>query len=428
MTIETPRDLWRTTWEILSSEPVIIGLLLGVSAGLLLTAWLPQTPNNDPVAYAQWLSDVQNRFGAATPTMQALGLFDVPSSLLFRTLVALLAGALTLRLVEAIDRLRRSRAAASPDDDWREAPPGLTSDVIEALNRQKWYRVLTDDETACIQIDRWPWPHAFSILLHGGALLLLAGLLVGHVGGWQTDRLIIQGTERIALPGANHWIALSGGSDPQVAHSRGVTPVVHQRGPGMTVQANDRAGDPLPIQQTVKSDPVSHLILPLIEDQYFAIPDAQLIVRLTTQTYEPNEIGKTGEIGEANGVNEENDADTPYAPIVVQAYRSPSGQLVAEHVVEGAEESAIPLEDVDLALTPTPYVQLSVTRNPGRWPTAMGIVILIIGILGQMTWPPHRTWIKETDERVELSGHDPPMAGAATIESASKDENLCPSA
>ncbi len=406
MTIQTPRDPWRATWEILSSEYVIIGLLLAISVGLLITAWLPQTPNNDPVAYAQWLFDVQNRFGAATPTMQALGLFEFPSTWPFRTLVALLAGALMLRLVEAVDRLRRHRTSTSPPGDWREAPPGLTSDMIEALERRKWYRVLTNDEDAWTQIDRWPWSYVPSILIHGGALLLLAGLLVGHLWGWQTDRLIVQGTERVTLPGTNNWIALREENSLQVAHSRGVTPVIHQRGPGATVRANDEAGDPLPIQQTVKSDPVSHLILPLVEDQYFAIPDAQLIVRLTVQT----------------------ETDAPHTPIVVQVYRSPSGQLETERVIEGAETRDIPLEGVNLTLTPTPYVQLSVTYNPGRWPTSVGIVILIAGILGQIAWPASRTWIRKTDGHVELSGHNLPLTRVETIEGTSEDEDLCPSA
>ncbi|HDQ72256.1 MAG TPA: hypothetical protein ENN19_09190 [Chloroflexi bacterium] len=388
MTVQISRDFWRIVWDILSSTYTLMILLLGVAFGLLIIAWFPQIPSGDPVAYAQWLTDTQNRFATATPTMQALGLFDVPNTLLFRTLLALLAGILILRLIESIDRWRFHRGMTPPSASWRETFSLQRHDVIEALGQRKRYRILTDDETALTQIDRWPWADVAPILLYGGGLLLLTGLLVGRLWGWKTDAPILQGPDRVTLLDTEKWIALAEDDGRRIVHSRDVVPVIHQRGPGVTVRANDDTGAPLLLQQTVKSDPVPHLILTLAEDQYFAIPDAQLIVRLTAQAHE---------------------TVSPHDLILVQVYRSPSGQLETERSIGAEEDAEISLAGIELAFTPAPYTQVSVTFNPGRWPTAIGIVILIAGIWGNMVCPPYRTWIRETDNGVELTGHDLPI-------------------
>ena len=116
MIAQTPRDPWRAVWRIATGDGLLVALLLATAAGLIATAWLPQRPAADPVTYAhaQWLSEAQARFGEATPTLQALGLFTITRSLGFRALLALLAGCLSLRLMESGDRLRRNREAAEP--------------------------------------------------------------------------------------------------------------------------------------------------------------------------------------------------------------------------------------------------------------------------------------------------------------------------
>ena len=71
MIAQTARDPWRVAWQIATSDYVIAILLLGIAAGLVITAWLPQMPVADPVAYARWLSETQGRFGNATAAIQA---------------------------------------------------------------------------------------------------------------------------------------------------------------------------------------------------------------------------------------------------------------------------------------------------------------------------------------------------------------------
>jgi hypothetical protein len=375
---QIPRDPWQALWQVATSDHLIAILLLGVAAGLAITTWLPQMPADDPVAYARWLSEAQARFGNTTPTLQALGLFTVTHSFGFRTLLALLASSLLLRLIESIDRLRSHREFAQPVGEWRTLGDVHLPDVTDDL-RHRRYRVLS--EPPLIQADRWPWAELSPLVAHSGALLFLIGLLITHLWGWRVEGLIVQSGERIALAGTEEWVALD--TDGwQATHSPGVVAFIEERGPGVRAAAVDGAGQSLPLQQTAEANPVTHqLTVPLTEDQYFAIPEAQLIVRLTPQ---PDQ------------------AISARTPVLVQVYRSPAGQLTTETVVEGDAELTV--GDVTLELTSAPYARLAAAFNPGLWPTAAGLVLLGVGMLGGAAWPVRRFWLREGMDRVEGAG------------------------
>lgn len=378
-----PRDPWQTLWQVATSDHLIAVLLLGVAAGLAITTWLPQMPADDPVAYARWLSEAQARLGNATPTLQALGLFTVTRSFGFRTLLALLVGSLLLRLIESIDRLRGHRELARPAGEWRTLGDVQLPKVMDDLHRRR-YRVLS--EPPLLQADRWPWAELSLLVAHSGAMLFLIGLLITHLWGWRVEGLVVQSGERVALANTNEWVALD--TDGwQVTHSPGVVTFIEERGPGVRAAAVDGAGQSLPLQQTAEANPVTHqLTVPLTEDRYFAIPEAQLIVRLTPQ---PNQ------------------AISAHTPVLVQVYRSPAGQLATEMIVEGGTELTV--GDVTLELTSAPYARLGAAFNPGLWPSAAGLVLLGAGMLGSAVWPGHRFWLREGMDGLETVGDPLPM-------------------
>jgi hypothetical protein len=252
MMVQTPsasrrRDLWRFIWQIVTGNGLLVILLLAAAAGMLAAAWLPQAPTADPEAYARWFSEAQARFGKATQTMQALGLFGVARSFGFRALLALLAGTLLLRLVERGDRLLSGAA-------------------------------------------RWEWGELFPLLAHGGGLLLLTGLLVTHLWSWRIDGLIVQSGEQLPVPGTKSWVALQEDAS-KVTHSPGIVVSVEALGPGVRVSAADGAGNALALEQAAEADLHTELTLALAKGQHFAIPDAQLIVQLTPQNGRPGVQG-----------------------------------------------------------------------------------------------------------------------------------------
>ena len=155
---------------------------------------------------------------------------------------------------------------------------------------------------------------------------------------------------------ASGWIALTS-DDLTVTHSSGVIPTVQERGPGVRVSAADSAGNSLPLQLSGDAEPRPELTLALNEDRYFAIPDSQLVIQIGPQPDLP--------------------AD-PLAPILIQVYRSPPGRL--ENTTTIASDGQLAIDDVTLHLASVPYAKLTVTSNPGFWPTTLGLALMLIGV------------------------------------------------
>jgi hypothetical protein len=381
MLTHTPRDPWRVTWRVATSDGLLTALLLGVAVGLVATIWLPQMPTADPVAYAQWFSKAQARFGETTPTMETLGLFTVTHSFGFRVLLSLLAGCLLLRLIEGSHQLQQHREMTEPTGAWQALTKTRPADAIDVLRRRR-YRVLS--APPLFQADRWPWADLFSLLTYGSGLLLLTGLLITHLWGWRFEGLTIQNGEQITLPGTEKWVALDDDART-VTHSPGLVTFVQARGPGLRASATDNAGRSLALQQTSETDPVTELTLALTEDQYFAIPEAQLIIRLTPQPGQPIEA---------------------HSPVLVQVFRSPPGRLATEIIVEGEAEFTV--DEVTLKLTSVPHARVTAAFNPGLWPTSAALVLLAVGLVGSAAWPIRRLWLRERSDHIEGTGDLPP--------------------
>ena len=389
MTVQTLRDPWRSVWQIATSNYTLAALLLSIAAGLTITTWLPQMPASNPAAYARWLAEAQARFGDTTPSMQTLGMFTITRSLGFRTLLALLAGNLLLRLIESIDRLRQHREIIEQAGEWRTLANARLSDTIDNLRRQR-YRIL--GEHPLFQADRWPGAGVFSLLAHGGGLLLLIGLLTTHLWGWRIEGRLVADGESLILPNTQAWVAWDEQTHT-VTHSPGITAFIEEKVPGILARADDDAGQPLFIQQTPDTPAITQLTVALVEDQYFAIPEAHLIARLSPQ---PNHTV-------------ENDN-----PITVQVYHSPPGRLVHEQQVQG--EGTISVDDVTLKLTNAPHARLTAVSNPGLWPSSAGLVALALGLLGNIAWPERRLWLREENEQIETSGNSlPPLAESKEV-------------
>jgi hypothetical protein len=380
MISQLQRNPWRASWQFATSDVVLVVLLLGVAVSLSLTMWLPQLPASES-DYARWLSETQARFGPATSTLRALGLLTITRSVGFRLLLALLAGCLLVRSAERLDRLRRGQSVAEPDADWCELP-GCDLPQVEANLRDHRYRVLQAEDDQFLQFDRWPWADLLPLLAHVGGLLLLVGLLLTHLWGWQVGGLILQPGDRVSLSDTD-WLAWEvGGSG--LRRSKGVIVHVEQRGPGVQASAFDENDRALSLQQVSGADPVTELTLPLVDDQYFALPESQLIVRL---------------------MPEREDVESP---LRVQIYRSPPGRLIEESVIKGGAGSDLEVEGVTLNLVREPYIRVSAAFNPGRWPAGIGLVLLVVGLAGNVSWSPRRFWLRgEGEEMVEGAGSLP---------------------
>lgn len=380
-------DPWRIIWRSATSHTVVAILLLAVAVSVMLTTWVPQQPSAD-ADYARWFSQVQARFGDATSVMQGLGLFNVTRSLGFRLLMALLSGCLLLRLIEGVDQLRRNRAVEEPDQDWEEISDEDLSPLLDDLRRRRYRTV---DATSFYQVDSWPWADLSLVAVHSGALILLVGLLLSHIWGWQVDGLVLQRGQRSSLSGGNHWVALTE-DGAAISHSAGVVSFVEKRGPGVSLRAVDDQGEPLSLQLTAEAEPTVDLLIPLPEDRYFAVSGADLIGRLTPQS------------------------EAPYTRLDVQIYRRAPVEIIADQQTEAGGQAVLTIEGVTLELAAAPYVQVTVSRNPGRWPAVFGLVLLMGGLAANLMRPGCRFWLRERDEVVEVAGPVPAWLIAAAEE------------
>ena len=166
-----------------------------------------------------------------------------------------------------------------------------------------------------------------------------------------------------------------------MTHSPGLLAFVEEQIPGIQTRADDDTGQPLTLQQSPNTEPTPQLTVALTEDQYFAIPEAQLVVRLAPH---PNHTTETQH------------------PALAQVYRSPPGRLVTETQVE--EETKLSVDGVTLELTSVSYARLAVIFNPGLWPTGIGLVILTAGLLGNIVWPTRKLWLQEKAEQIQAAG------------------------
>jgi hypothetical protein len=139
----------------------------------------------------------------------------------------------------------------------------------------------------------------------------------------------------------------------------------------------------LQIQLASEAEPSNEVMIALTEDGYFAIPEAALISRLTPRSSEA------------------------YARVDVQVYRSPPGEMITETVTEKGGEARLEVEGVTVEFTPAPYALVTATHNPGRWAAGLGLVLLMVGISGNVTWPARCFWLRADDASIAAAGPVP---------------------
>jgi hypothetical protein len=196
-----------------------------------------------------------------------------------------------------------------------------------------------------------------------GAILIVTGLVITHVWGWEATEVALQSQGPVVLPGRDAWVIYS--SDGRASVSAGLQGHLLEYGPGATVRATSADGTQLALRRGHAAPDVTVLYLALTQDPelatrdaLFAIPAVNLIVRVSPVT------DAAGELTEQ---------------LQVQAYRSSTGELATEEVVRG--HMSVPVGEVRLEIDAGPYAQITALYSPGRWPALIGVAILLAGIV-----------------------------------------------
>jgi hypothetical protein len=398
-------DPWRIAWNVIAGDVWQTCLLLALALVLALIAWLPQSPDSatDPVAFSRWRSEAQTRLGNSFVALQDAGLFSLEQSAVLRGLIGLMALGLMVRTLDSAAAMWRSRHFELPPAHVPAEASIQSSleDVIGALRRRR-LRILRDGEA--VRADHFPMAHIGQLAIYLGALVILAGLIVTSLYGWQSNRLTLGVGQMGQLnpPPTSYGLrldALDGNEQAQIAllketetAATGVLGPNHPlemgglmisfggSGPAIRASATLTDGQGVRLQSSASATPSNDLLLLLTQDEperFFAAPDAGLVVRLSRAADASNVLR-------------------------AQVYRSRTGTLLFDDQLP--LDGHVSIENVNLALTRETFAVLMAQRDPGRLVSLTGIGLLALGLMLAALWPVERVWCAAAPNGTLLAG------------------------
>ncbi len=195
-------------WHLLTSMRVAMVLMIVLAALCVIGSLVIQIPTgmaDDPASKAQWLDGIRPKYGAFTGVMDALGLFNIFNSIVFRVLVA----GLTISLIAcSVHRIPGAwRTATRPRVDvgpgFFEHAPQREQIVIHATSaealttvqgvlKKRHYRTLTqDDGTIHVYADRNRFVAFASLAGHISLILILLGAIIGTTFGYKNQYFVV---------------------------------------------------------------------------------------------------------------------------------------------------------------------------------------------------------------------------------------------
>jgi cytochrome c biogenesis protein len=193
-------DIFERLWHLFISMRTGLALMLGIAVLTLFGAVVVQAPAGlagDAGAYAAWLEGVRPKYGGWTAVLDLLGLFNVFGSLLFRSLVLLLATSILACSVNRAPRLWRQavhpRVAAGPTffDHVRlsgeVAAEGDEGEALQALQgelaRRRFRTIVVHDASGiAVYADRFRWGPFGTVIAHLSLIVIMAGAVLGATG------------------------------------------------------------------------------------------------------------------------------------------------------------------------------------------------------------------------------------------------------
>lgn len=234
----------------------------------------------------------------------------------------------------------------------------------------------------------WRWRQAGLI---AGSLLFIGGWGAAVLGGWVEPNLVAWPQSPLAI--AERGIVLDEPRFPLLTRQYGLYLLPQGQAPGLEVRAFAANGEnpavPLGLSRAVRSSPEEMLRLAFTAqtpEAYFTLPDAGLIFRISQSP----------------------DADDPR--LQLQAYRSASGDLVAE--VQFDADRTLAIDDVQVQIQYTMLPRLTAIYNPGALFQILGSGLFIGASLG-------RERKKEAEEEI-------PPEGTPLSEIALEDDDSVP--
>ncbi len=196
------------------------------------------------------------------------------------------------------------------------------------------------------------WWHGLVCL--GGALIVL-GWGAQTLWGWSEPGIVAWPQQPLVLPERQEVLPVRQGIG-RLVRGYGLYLIPRGHSVGLEVQATDAQGTPLLLQPSARGEARATLAVALTArepEAFFALPAEELIVRISRHA-----------------------APEP-ADVVVEAYRSASGDLVIQQPLP--EQDALPLNGARLHVTRHALPNVEAVYNPGAPFTAAGLILWGLG-------------------------------------------------
>ncbi len=337
------RDPWRRTWHFLSGDLFLTFALILCTLLLIVAGLLPQTPQNDPIAYSRWLSETQQRFGNLHPLLNSLGFFTVFQSILFRLSLAAIGLSSSLRLIDQIDRLRAKTDQSAP-----------ARSIYAAIG------------------------------IYAGVLIILLGLIVGTFTDYRIDHIDLEPEQISPINGTNFALqlnsftaqqdqvnltllqngnAIASGQIGPIAPTFNQRPVVYfdQFGPALIVSATDANQHPIDLQRTADSLPMPQDFISFSIDHpegFVAAPQANIVLQI------------------------QKDNGSAYK---IQAYQTASGNILTNTTI--SPNTSLVIDQTTFTFQPAAFVIVSLVDQPSHYFIGFGFLLTFIGLIGSIKLP-----------------------------------------
>lgn len=201
------RGIFQQIYRFLYSKYVGMLLILLMAVLALLGALIVQAPpgaHSTPETWSTWLDQVRPRYGGWTDVLAFLGIFNVFSSIWFSGVTILLAASIVACTTHRLPLLWRNAVhpkTRTSDGFFRHArysdardfavPAATVSAALAGELKARRFRVIEDGPG--IYADRFRWGPFGTAIAHAAFVMILFGMLISSVTGFESTLLITVG-------------------------------------------------------------------------------------------------------------------------------------------------------------------------------------------------------------------------------------------
>jgi cytochrome c biogenesis protein len=407
-------------WHSMLSMRTAALLMLALAALGLVGALVTQAPPEvlqDPRAKAAWIAQVRPTYGGWTDVLDALQLFQVFSSGLFRLIVV----ALGLSLIAC--SIRRApgawRIVTRPRIDvgrafFEHAPqrgtlvvrrrPAATLAAVRAVLDDHHYRTLiTEDSVIHVYAERFRWSQLAGLVGHLSLVVILAGGVIGATFGYRNDSFTVaDGSTRPVAAESGLSLKLVSFTDSYDA-ATGVPDdyasqvVLYDNGREVT-RHTIRVNDPLRYRDVTfyQSFFGSAAVVTVSDAHGQLVSEGVPLAWRSAVDGRPSgafSIPGTNYVGWVTGTLGSGDTLVQPGQVDLRLFTADGGQPVAERLLDQGSPSQVG----DLTVTfdrESQFAGLIVSRDPGVYLVLLGAILLFGGFGLRLLLPHRRLWAR----------------------------------